>query len=90
MINTKQLYFTSLALIFTLAIVACDTTIAKNDVPSEENIIVTCTEPRPQICTNEYKPVCATLENNKQETYATGCTACADKFVLSYRNGVCE
>ena len=34
--------------------------------------LVQCLEPRPQICTQEYLPVCANLKDNTKQTYATG------------------
>jgi hypothetical protein len=49
-----------------------------------------CTEPRPQICTQEYLPVCAQLKDGAQRTYATGCVACADAEVVGYRPGACD
>lgn len=49
-----------------------------------------CTEPRPQICTRDYRPVCAQLQNGTSKTYATGCTACADSDVAGYVGGICE
>ena len=49
-----------------------------------------CTEPRPQICTREYRPVCATLADGSTKTYATGCTACSDPKVSGYRDLACE
>jgi len=60
-----------------------------------------CKEPRPEICTREYKPVCATKNTGVQcvtspcpptdeATYASGCTACADPNVIKYKQGSCE
>ncbi len=49
-----------------------------------------CTEPRPQICTQEYLPVCAQLKDGGERTYATGCVACADAEVVGHRPGACE
>lgn len=48
-----------------------------------------CSDPRPQICTREYNPVCARLDDGTWMTYATGCTACADKAVVGWRAGAC-
>ncbi len=92
MINIKHIFSIIILPSLLLITVACETTVAQNtDSESPKEIsIVKCTEPRPQICTNEYKPVCATLKNTKKETYATGCTACADKYVISYIQNVCE
>ncbi len=67
-------------------ICACST--ATND--NKPVIANQCTEPRPQICTAEYLPVCATKTNNETKTYATGCTACGDPEVIHYRSGECE
>ncbi len=58
--------------------------------PPKQGAFVQCTEPRPQICTREYNPVCATLEGGGTQTYATGCTACADAKVTGYSPGACE
>lgn len=46
--------------------------------------ITLCTNPRPQVCTMQYLPVCASLQNNHQKTYASACSACADKNVISH------
>lgn len=56
-----------------------------------------CKDPRPEICTREYRPVCALVENDQGEqngklsrkTYATWCTACADPRVQGYSQGEC-
>jgi hypothetical protein len=49
-----------------------------------------CPEPRPQICTQEYRPVCAKLQDGGFKTYSNGCTACTDPSVTGYRDGACE
>jgi len=49
-----------------------------------------CKEPRPMICTMEYRPVCATLENGSSATYASGCNACADIAVTQWTPNACE
>lgn len=51
--------------------------------------LILCEDPRPQICTREYDPVCAKLEDGSEKTYATGCTSCADSKVTSYKKGAC-
>jgi len=51
---------------------------------------VTCPEVRPQICTHEYRPVCAQLQDGSLKTYSNGCTACSDPAVTGYREGACE
>ncbi|EED30642.1 hypothetical protein NOR53_24 [gamma proteobacterium NOR5-3] len=56
------------------------------EVPS----LTACEGPRPQVCTMIFAPVCASRADGKLETYASGCNACADDQVSSYRNGACE
>ncbi len=48
-----------------------------------------CTEPRPQICTMDYRPVCAKLSDGTFKTYSNGCTACSDPVVSEHREGMC-
>jgi len=52
--------------------------------------LILCEEPRPQICTREYDPVCATLKDGSTRTGATGCTSCSDSEVVGYKVGACE
>ena len=67
----------------------------------DSNDSTKCKEPRPEICTREYMPVCATKNtgvvcvttpcpSTEEKTYATGCTACADPKVIKYKQGQCE
>jgi hypothetical protein len=52
---------------------------------------VQCTTPRPQMCTADYRPVCATLnDGNELATYSNGCSACGDARVISHVVGECE
>ncbi len=48
-----------------------------------------CTDPRPQVCTMIYAPVCATLEHDEQRTYSSDCNACADIAVIAHVDGAC-
>jgi hypothetical protein len=52
--------------------------------------MVTCPGPRPQVCTQDYRPVCAQLRDGSFKTYSNGCTACTDPAVTAYREGACE
>lgn len=67
----------------------------------DSNVFIKCKKPRPEICTREYNPVCATKNTSvvcvttpcpstEEKTYATGCTACADPKVIKYKQGQCE
>ncbi|OOZ43603.1 hypothetical protein [Solemya velum gill symbiont] len=57
-------------------------------VPQE---LTQCKEPRPQMCTMQYDPVCAWMpESGKWKTASNGCDACADKRVAGYLAGECN
>ncbi len=49
-----------------------------------------CSDPRPQMCTMDYRPVCGVLENNSLKTYSNGCGACSDPQVQGYNPEVCS
>ena len=52
---------------------------------------VQCTDPRPQVCTMDYTPVCASRDaTGEMATYANACTACADITVMYHQPGACE
>jgi hypothetical protein len=51
-----------------------------------------CTEPRPEICTMDYTPVCGRQRVSGEEqwkTYSSACTACSDSTVIGYVKGAC-
>ena len=50
---------------------------------------VSCQLPRPQVCTMEYNPVCASLREGGRRDYASPCNACADDAVAAYLPGAC-
>lgn len=49
-----------------------------------------CTEPRPQVCTMDYLPVCAQKKDGSLKKYSNGCTACSEPEVVGYLEGECE
>lgn len=62
----------------------------QSDQPNGETKQTVCTAPRPQVCTMDYRPVCAQLEDTSLKTYSNGCTACSDPRVKSYGEGACR
>lgn len=63
---------------------------------------VQCKTPRPEVCTKEYRPVCASKDtgircittpcpSEEKVTYPNACSACADSKVHGYTpNGACN
>jgi hypothetical protein len=73
---------------------------APASTPADESKPSICTEPRPQMCTMDYRPVCATRDtgvrcikapcpSSEQKTYSNGCSACSDATVSEYVEGEC-
>jgi Kazal-type serine protease inhibitor-like protein len=62
----------------------------QSNEPNDENKQTVCTDPRPQVCTMDYRPVCAQLEDTSFKTYSNGCTACSDPRVKFYEEGACR
>lgn len=48
-----------------------------------------CSEPRPQVCTLEYNPVCGELAGGTRTEYSSPCNACAHDAVIRYIPGKC-
>ena len=48
-----------------------------------------CEDPRPQVCTMDYRPVCATHADGSSKTFGNGCSACGDASVVSWVEGEC-
>ena len=81
-----------LLVILSLLSIACATTVdEKNEINNEPGALdlILCEEPRPQICTREYNPVCGTLQDGSTKTGSTGCTSCSDSDVVGYKMGAC-
>lgn len=72
----------------------------KNTAIADTTKLQTCPDARPQICTQQYSPVCAQRDtgircvttpcpSTENKTYSNGCTACADTKVQGYLPGAC-
>lgn len=87
----------ALALIATLG--ACAKQPATSEV--EQQGFIHCEEPRPSMCTREYRPVCGHIDtqircvntpcpSTTHKTYGNACSACGDERVIGYELGSCE
>ncbi len=68
-------------------LVACTT--GPSVDPTVASQVQACEEPRPQVCTMDYRPVCASLTEGGVKTYSNGCGACGDAAVVSWTEGAC-
>jgi len=48
-----------------------------------------CADPRPQMCTREYRPACGLHRDGSRKTYGNPCAACSDPGVVSQAAGAC-
>ncbi len=70
--------------------VSCAQTPRAQETAMAQTDLVVCEDPRPQICTAIYDPVCALTADNSYKTYASACSACGDARVSGHRPGACE
>lgn len=53
------------------------------------NLPILCEEPRPQICTMHYAPVCAVSADGRRSTKSNACSACGDDRIVKVYVGEC-
>jgi hypothetical protein len=70
--------------------VGCAQSPPAGEAVSAQPDLVACEDPRPQMCTAIYDPVCALTADGSYKTYASACTACGDVNVSGHRPGACE
>ena len=77
-------------LVFTFLLQACVSKVGFNETKPDSIRGKACPEPRPEMCTQQYDPVCGQLRGGDSKTYSNWCTACSDKAVESYIPGECR
>ena len=106
--RAKRTRLTTLAAASLLAALACSTDgeapadpAAPAAPPADEVELTRCTDPRPEICTQHYDPVCGRRDTGVRcvtepcdgafelRTYANACAACSDAKVDGHRPGAC-
>ena len=80
----KKLLSLILILFATICFTSCDTN------SDNENLDTMCSEPRPEVCTREYDPVCGYKSDGKSNTYSNGCSSCTEKEIIGYKKGECN
>ena len=72
------------------AVIGCAQTPPAQESALAPPDLVACEDPRPQMCTAIYDPVCALTADKSDKTYASACMACGDANVSGHRPGACE
>jgi hypothetical protein len=86
------------ALVVCLFIVGCKRSYV--DAPADFQLDGECEDPRPELCTMDYRPVCALrdtgvscittpCQSTEWKTYSNACSACSDPDVMGYKHGEC-
>ena len=90
---TRALIF--LLTLLLLALAGCkqssDQPAARPETPEPTEIpgLSLCTDPRPEVCTQNYAPVCGVHEDGSRRTYSNGCMACSNAEVVGSLPGAC-
>ncbi len=71
-----------------LTLTACTSSSSPQINPGTEGLTL-CQEPRPEVCTMEYRVVCAQLQDGSFKEYSNACSSCSDANVVGYRDGSC-
>lgn len=82
-------------------LIACSNQQPKSKLDSPDTEVIQCPDERPQVCTMDYRPVCATRDtgvrcittpcpSSELKTYSNACTACTDTNVISYTVNECK
>jgi len=48
-----------------------------------------CADPRPKMCSKDYRPACGQLRDGTRKTYSNACSACSDPQVVTQGAGAC-
>jgi len=87
MMTEKHYKFELVTILFlSAAACGCSATQIKDD-------LTVCTEPRPEVCTMDYTPVCGLQRVSGSEqwkTFSNVCSACSDSTVVGYNKDACE
>ena len=70
-------------------VVACNAT-PEQPISEMPDVSKLCKEPRPQMCTMIYQPVCGVDQKGQFKTYSSGCNACSHVEVAGFNEGACD
>jgi hypothetical protein len=80
----------SLFVLIVFCLMGCAAVTGEQSSLTENKKLTICTDPRPEVCTMEYRPVCGERKDGSHKTYSNGCNACSDHEVIGYIEGECK
>ena len=83
----NRVILVSISLVLLAALTGCD---GGGSSGGSGATLTLCSDPRPEICTLDWTPVCGATSNGSTKTYANACNACANKEVVGYVLGECK
>ena len=76
-----------ISLLMVLSLASCS---ASGSQGVADQALTQCLDPRPQICTADYRPVCAVLADGRREEFSNGCSACSNPEVHGWIADPCS
>jgi len=93
MIQILKWVTVSFALALTVLVSGCQSYKEKDQTSAgtkTEMELEMCVDPRPEICTMEYAPVCGVRDDGNGESFPNGCGACSNQEIVGYQPGECS
>lgn len=84
MLNVRLLIKTVAAIVIGIVVTGC------TSLSESRPVANVCKEPRPEMCTAIYLPVCGVDKKGELKTYASGCNACSNPQVVGFDEDSCE
>ena len=76
-----------LILVLLLIVYACTSL----DKTLEDSTLTLCLDPRPEVCTMDFRPVCGLrADNSVIRTFSNACMACSELETMAYIDGECD
>ncbi|MCP5209122.1 MAG: hypothetical protein H7A01_18165 [Hahellaceae bacterium] len=81
--------FSSAFVLLLLSLLTGCASVNGSDQPPLPENLVTCKDPRPEMCTMIYDPVCAYDQQGQGTTASSDCQACGNQNTIGFVKGAC-
>lgn len=97
----RQVFATLVLLVASLSLAGCQAADSGSTSGPRADLDTECRDSRPEMCTEQYLPVCGLRETGVRcvtapcpatewRTYSNGCKACSDPKVIGYKADACD